>query len=168
MADPVLNATRQFFPPGYNPADIRLAESSEKVMVNADVIFTVSGGPVAILDILSVCVTADDTTASTMQYQSNPTIGTAATISGASTTLATAAIGTAGATVRLAPTALSTAPVISASTAGGIQLGTNVDNNIVVPAGTISLVIGVGSTTGTWKHYLRYVPLKVGAYVVGT
>jgi hypothetical protein len=132
-------------------------------MVNAQTVFTIANGPIEILDILSECITANDTTASTMQWQSNPTVGSATTISGASASLASA---TAGTTVRLAPTALSTAPVIVAASAGGVQLGTNVANSITVQPGTLKLVIGVGSTTGTWKHRMRYRPLDPAATVV--
>lgn len=140
----------------------RAIESGIKTMVNADIVFAITGGPIQIVDLVSVCVTANDATASTMQWQSVPTVGTATTFSGASATLASA---TAGTTVRLAPTALSTAPVIVAAAAGGVQLGTNVANFIDVKEGTIKLVIGVGSTTGTWKHYLRYKPLSPSSTV---
>jgi hypothetical protein len=91
-----------------------------------------------------------------MQWQSNPTVGSAATISGASASLASA---TAGTTARLAPTALSTAPVLATAANGGVQLGTNVANTITVQPGTLKLVIATGSTTGTWKHRMRYRPL---------
>lgn len=135
----------------------RTVESATAVMVNGNTIFTISGGPLMIVELLSVCVTANDGTASTLQYSSTPTVGSAATISGASASLASA---TAGTTIRLSPTALSTAPVIATAAAGGVQLGTNVANRIIVKNGTITVVIGVGSTTGTWKHYLRYKPLS--------
>jgi len=135
----------------------RSVMSSTKVMVNADIVFTIANGPIQILELLSEIITANDATASTMQWQSVPTVGSAATISGATTTLASIA---AGATVRVAPTALSTAPVIALAAAGGAQLGTNVANRIIVNAGTLKLVIGVGSTTGTWRHFLRYIPLN--------
>jgi phage portal protein BeeE len=46
-------------------------------MVNAQTVFTIANGPIEILDILSECITANDTTASTMQWQSNPTVGSA-------------------------------------------------------------------------------------------
>lgn len=140
----------------------RVIETSVKTMVNGDTVFTISGGPIQIVDLVSICVTANDATASTMQWQSVPTVGSAATISGASATLASA---TAGTTVRLAPTALSTAPVIVAAASGGVQLGTNVANFIDVKDGTLKLVIGVGSTTGTWKHLLRYKPLSPSSTV---
>lgn len=136
--------------------------SATAVMVNGNTVFTIAGGPIIIVDLLSECITADDATASTMQWQSAPTVGSAATISGASASLASA---TAGSTVRLAPTALSTAPTIATAAAGGVQLGINVANLITVQPGTLKLVIGVGSTTGTWKHYLRYQPLSTGVTV---
>ena len=140
----------------------RSVEKAAAVMVNAQTVFTVAGGPIEIIDLLSECITANDTTASTLQWQANPTVGSAATISGATTTLASIA---AGATIRLAPTALSTAPVIALAAAGGVQLGTNVANMITVQPGTIKMVIGVGSTTGTWKHFMRYRPLGANVTV---
>ena len=146
---------------GLEPVE-RSIETNAAVMVNGTTIFTVTGRPIIIVDLLSVCVTANDTTASTLQWSSTPTVGSAATFSGASASLASA---TAGTTVRLAPTALSTAPVIVAAASGGVQLGTNVANRIVVKDGTITTVIGVGSTTGTWKHMLRYIPLSPTAAV---
>lgn len=144
---------------GYIPQQ---AVTAAAVMVNGNTLFTVSGGPIQILDLISECITANDATASTLQYQSNPTVGTATTISGATASLASA---TAGTTVRLAPTALSTAPTIVAAAAGGVQLGTNVANIVTVQPGTLKIVIGVGSTTGTWKHYITYIPIAPGATV---
>jgi hypothetical protein len=131
-------------------------------MVNGQIVFTIAGGPIRIEEIISECITANDVTASTLQWQSAPTVGSATTISGATTTLASIA---AGATIRLAPTALSTAPTIALAAAGGVQLGTNVANCVTVQPGTLKLVIGTGSTTGTWKHYLRYTPLGSGVTV---
>lgn len=141
---------------------VNSAVSATATMVNAQTAFTIAGGPVAILDLISECITTNDITASTLQWQSNPTVGTATTISGATTTLASIA---AGATIRLAPTLLSTAPVIALAAAGGVQLGTNVSNWISIQPGTLKMVIGVGSTTGTWKHYLTYIPMAPGATV---
>ena len=134
----------------------KVAVKASAVMVNAQTAFTITGGPILLVDLLSECVTANDITPATLQWQSNPTVGSATTISGATTTLASLA---AGSTIRLAPTALSTAPVIALAAAGGVQLGTNVSNYITLQPGTLKMVIAVGSTTGTWKHYLRYRPL---------
>lgn len=138
-------------------SDERCVETSAKVMVNGDTIFTIKNGPILIQELLSVCQTANNATASTLQYKSNPNGGaTAATISGASASLANAA---SRACVRLHPTALTTAPAVIAASAGGVSLGLNVGNRVIVQDGTISIVIGVGSTKGKWKHYLRYRPL---------
>ena len=135
---------------------------STAVMVNADTIFTIAGGPIKVIDLVSICITGNDTTASTIQYSADPTVGAAVTFSGASATLASAL---AGAGVVLNQTGLATAPDISASMVG---LGSVSTNRIVMNEGIITVVIGVGSTTGTWKHYLRYIPLSTGVTVTGT
>jgi len=139
-----------------------VVETNAKVIVNGDILFTVAGGPILIWSMMSECVTANDATASTLQYQSAPTVGSPATISGASSSLASIA---AGATVLLTPTALTTAPTIALAAAGGVQLGLVAQNKILVNAGTIKAVVGVGSTTGTWKHRLVYIPLGVDVSV---
>ena len=131
--------------------------SATAVMVNGNTIFT-STGDVTVHDLVSVCVTANNATASTLQYQIVPTIGTSTTISGATTTLASVAAGT---IVTLVGDALATAPTISPNGVGLSQAARGVH----FPAGTLKVVIGVGSTTGTWKHYLRYSPFAAGATV---
>lgn len=143
-------------------ASEKIIESAAAVMVNGTTIFTVNGGPIRIEELFSVCVTANSGTASTLQWSSTPNVGSAATFSGASASLANA---TAGTTIRVAPTALTTAPTVVAASAGGVSLGTNVANRIIVKDGAITTVIGTGSTTGTWKHYLRYTPLAAGTVV---
>lgn len=140
----------------------KCVKTATAVMVNGTVVFTITGGPIQIQELLSVCVTANDATASTLQWQSAPTVGTATTITGATATLANA---TAGTTVLIQPTALSTAPVIVAASAGGLHLGLVAQNHIIVKDGTLKTVIGVGSTTGTWYHCLRYVPLTPDSLV---
>lgn len=148
---------------GVGNISIGAGASATKVMVNADTIFTIANGPVMILALQSICVTVNDATASTMQYQSNPTVGSAATISAASASLASA---TAGTTVTMNQTSLATAPDIVTAANGGVALGANVANMIIVQPGTIKVVIGVGSTTGTWKHNIAYFPLAPGATVL--
>ena len=123
------------------------------------VLFNVAGGPVEVVELISICQTANDTTASTLQYQSAGTLGaTTQTVSGASASLASAAAGT---SVIMQGTALATAPIVNANGAGISA----VPGSIIVPAGSIKAVVGVGSTTGTWKHFLRYRPLVPGAVV---
>lgn len=130
------------------------------IMVNGDVLFTITGGPIAITGLQSVCITANGATASTLQYTHDPDAGAATTISAASASLESAAIG---ASVTLIGTALTTAPTV---TANGACLGQT--REIIVQPGTIKAVIGVGSTTGTWKHNIRYRPLNPDAQVAGT
>lgn len=132
---------------------------STAVMVNADNVFTIAGGPIEILELISECIALNDATASTLQYSANPTVGAATTFSGASGSLANAA---AGSGVVLNQTALATAPDIVDPLVA--LSGVNA-RGIIVAAGVITLVVGVGSTTGTWKHYLRYRPLASGVTV---
>lgn len=132
---------------------------SAAVMVNGDVLFTVSGGPVLVEALYSECVSANDATASTLKYQAAPTVGTATDLSAASASLASAA---AGATVVAVLDALATAAVLNAN---GPGLGSKTPG-VIVPPGTIKAVVGVGSTTGTWRHYIRYRPLAGGAVVL--
>lgn len=139
-------------------------KSGTATMVNGQTLFTITGGPIILLDLLSVCVTANDVTASTLQYSSTPTVGSAKTLSAASATLASA---TAGTVVRLNPTSLATAPDIVTAANGGVVIGPNVANKIIIKDGTITMVIGVGSTTGTWYHCIRYQPLTPDSIING-
>jgi len=138
----------------------RVAVSATAVMVNGDTIFTVAGGPIEIVGLWSECITANDGTASTLQYSiTHATLG-AATISGASGSLASAAIGS---HVTLQQTALNTAALLA--TEGATIYSTGPSRILLQPC-AITVVIGTGSTTGTWKHYLRYKPMAVGVTVV--
>ncbi len=134
-------------------------QTTAAVMSNNLVCFNVAGGPILIKELISVCQTVNDTTASTLQWTATGTLGTtSATITGASATLASAVVGT---NVALQGTALSTAPVINAN---GVNVSTQAVG-IIVPAGTLKLTIGVGSTTGTWIHYIRYSALSTTSQV---
>lgn len=135
----------------------KVALKSAAVMVDNDVLFTVAGGPIKVLGLWSECVTANDATASTLVYKATPTTGAEQTLSAASASLANA---TAGASVSLIGTALTTAALYNAN---GPTLGMTAP--MIVPAGTIGIDIAVGSTTGTWRHYLRYEPLASGVTV---
>jgi hypothetical protein len=136
-----------------------VAASGAAVMSNALQVFTIAGGAIQILALFSLCITANDTTASTLQWKNTVTLGTLSqTITGASASLASAAIGE---TVVAQLTALSTAPLVNANGAG--ILGTT--GNMLCLPGTLGLVIGTGSTTGTWEHFIRYRPLAKGVTV---
>jgi hypothetical protein len=136
----------------------RVVKKVAATIVNGQTLFTIAGGPIQILGLVSICETGNDATASTLQYNATPTSGSAQTISAASASLANA---TAGASVALAGTALSTAALYNAN---GPNLIAN-PGTVMAPAGVITAVVGVGSTTGTWAHYLRYRPLAVGVTV---
>lgn len=132
------------------------AVSATKVIVNGDTLFT-AVGDVQILGLFSECVTANNATASTLQYNITPTVGAATTISGASAALTSATAGT----IVVLNGVLATAPAVVAS---GVALATT--GGIIFPTGILTAIVGVGSTTGTWKHYIRYRPLAAGAYVI--
>ena len=135
------------------------AVKAAAVMVNGNTIFTITGGPILIQALVSLCVTNNGATASTLQYSVTPTVGASAqTISAASASLASA---TAGASVTLAGTALSTAALLNAN---GPNLIAN-PGTIFCPAGVITMVIGTGSTTGTWQHQMLYYALANGVVV---
>jgi hypothetical protein len=139
----------------------RVAVSPAAVMVNGTTIFTILNGPIRVEELVSRCVTANDGTASTLQWACDPDgAPSSATFSGASASLASAAVGT---HVVLNMTATSTAPDI---VVGGVGLASVKTRGIILPAGIITTTIAVGSTTGTWSHHLRYVPLAHGAAVV--
>jgi len=57
---------------------------------------------------------------------------------------------------------LAEAPIVSDP---GVSINT-ASRGVRSPTGDIKIVVGVGSTTGTWKHYIRYEPLETGAYVL--
>ena len=129
-------------------------------LVNGTTVFTVIGGPIIIEEILAVCITANNATASTLQYSADGTDGAATTISGASASLASATAGTIVATV---PGTLATAPAVYAN---GVGIAGTV--GIIVPKGIITITVGVGSTTGTWALQMRYRPVISGAFAVAS
>jgi hypothetical protein len=58
---------------------------------------------------------------------------------------------------------LSTAALLSTE---GATISSTGPSTIIMLPGVITVVIGTGSTTGTWKHYLTYRPLATGVTVV--
>lgn len=128
-------------------------------LVNGTTVWTVSGGPIQIISIGCICATANGATASTLQYSADGTDGAAATITGASASLANVTAGTI--VVSVAGT-LATAPAVYAN---GVGIAGTV--GIIVPAGIITTTVGVGSTTGTWKQFIRYLPLTPDSVVNG-
>lgn len=144
-------------------------DQAEKVVTTAAAViangtntqFTIAGGPIEILTLLSVCVTANDGTASTLQWTVDPTDGAATTISGASITLASLAAGN----IVNINGVLATAAVITTAGTAISQGSGGTGGGVIAPVGVIQSIIGVGATTGTWTHHLRYKPLARGVTV---
>lgn len=134
------------------------AQTSTKVMTSGDTIFTVVGD-INIVSMVSKCITTGTAAASTIQYQSVPSVGAAAAFTGTSGSLVTAVAGSSV----MAIDGQANAPVLVVS--GANNNGTY-PLAVYCPSGTINLVIGVGPTTGTWQHSIRYQALSVGAYVI--
>lgn len=137
-----------------------VSSTTKKVMVTGDTIFTTTGD-VLIYALESECYTLNGATASTLQYSvTNNTTSTTATISGTSASLANLP---AGATILAQLGALANAPVVTtAAGAGAFPWGA-----VRVPGNSsIKLVVGVGSTTGTFGHSVRYEPVEPGAAVI--
>jgi hypothetical protein len=135
------------------------AKTSPAVMTNGLTVFNVSGD-VLVFAILSECYTANGATASTLQYIStNNATSTSGNMSAASASLANAAIGV---SVIAQLGAVANAPTVT--TASGV--GVFPWGAIRIPGNSsIKLVVGTGSTTGTWVHYIQWQPLEDGATV---
>lgn len=156
-------AAAQFSPytDTYEMAEKSIYTPTAAVLVNGTDVFNIDGGPIMILDLISVCVTANDATASTLQWRADGVDGSAAGFTAASASLANAAAGT---IVSVLFTTTSTAPAVYANGVG-ISRAATTATNMVVPAGIIDMTIGTGSTTGTWRHYMRYRPMVRGVVV---
>lgn len=124
-------------------------------------IFTVAGnGPWKLLDLVSVCVTTNNTNAATQQWSFDGTLGSATTISAASASLASLV---AGDMTVLDMTALSTAVrIISTTTSGGLGAAAGHIGLYFNGPGVIQNIIGTAATTGTWNHFIRWRPLARG------
>lgn len=134
------------------------------LLTTGTTVFAVAGGPIRIIDLVSYVIVGGDSTAATLQWSADGTVGAATTFTGASSSLASLA---AGGIVYCNLTALTTAPVIT-QTAGVALAGptTSTGGGIYVPAGIITMTIGSGPTvTATYSHYMRWVPLARGVTV---
>lgn len=134
------------------------------LLVNGTTVFTVAGGPIRVIDLVSYVIVGGDATAATLQWSADGTVGSATTFSGASSSLANLA---AGGIVYNTFTALTTAPVITQT--NGVALSgptTSTGGGIYIPAGIITMVVGSGPTvTATYQHFMRWIPLARGVTV---
>lgn len=134
------------------------ATKDAAVITNGQVLFTISGGPIMFKQILGICETGNDATASTVLFVHTPTVGAATNMCAASASLANAA---AGASVAFGASAVANTPNVSAN---GYQNVSDANAGLVTE-GTISVTVGVGPTTGTWKWILVYEPLTAQSRV---
>lgn len=141
----------------------RSVVSSTAILATGTTIFTIAGGPIKLLELISYCITSCDTTAATLQWSADGTVGAATTFTGASASLASFA---AGGVIYCNFATLATAPVITGTT--GVALSSVVTTGILVPAGIITTTIGSGPTTGTFAHYLRFKPMAPGITVTAS
>ena len=147
----------------------RVAVSSSQVLLDGATIFTVTGGPIIIWDIISICTVVMEATAFTLQWSADgsATGQAAATFTGASGSLSAFA---AGGMVYCNFTALTTAPVITATTGVGLRgPTTSTGGGVYVQPGIITSTVTNGpSTTGKLRHYLRWTALGQGCGVTAS
>ena len=138
--------------------------AAQVLTLGTNTAFTVAGGGIEILRLGARCV-ADNGAgqATTLQWAFDGTNGSATTITGASTTLASLV---AGDMVYADLTLLSTQPIIMA-TGTSAALGPTVTERKVLTngPGILTMVVGAASSTGTWKQFMRYRPLNRGVTV---
>lgn len=127
------------------------------ILANGTTVFTIAGGFIRITDLISENVVDSDAAAATIQWTADGTLGSATTITGASASTASVAPG---GIVNCDFTTLATAPVIAAN---GVALQgptTSTGGSVIIPAGVLKLVIGgADTTTTTWRHIMRWIPL---------
>jgi hypothetical protein len=138
--------------------------SGASILTNGMTVFTIAGGFIRITDLFSENVVDSDAAASTIQWSADGTLGSATTITAASASTASVAPG---GIVNCDFTTINTAPVIAAN---GVALQgptTSTGGSVIIPAGILKLVIGgADTTTTTWRHIIRWIPLAPNVTVV--
>ena len=140
----------------YDQSEKAISTAAAVIANGTATIFTIAGGPILLTHIFSVCVTANDTTATTLKYTADPTDGAATDLCAASATLASKAAGHI-----LNITGTLATQMVQTVNGTAIEQATP----ILIPAGVIQTITTVGATTGTWRHHLRYRPLARGVTV---
>lgn len=133
-------------------------ETTAAVLSDGLALFNIVGD-IRIISLVSECKSTGTPAASTLQYNSTPTVGDAATFSGASASMASCV---AGSSISLI-SGQTTAPAIIVS---GANNKSAYPLDVFCPRGVITAVVGTGPTTGTWKHYLVYESISAGAYAL--
>lgn len=139
------------------PCNYVSATTPPKTLADGDVLFIVNGD-IQIVALSSECYSANDATATRLTYQSYSHHGVLTSFSGQSASLASVPAGT---VVMLDNTTLNSTPTVNTS---GVALGIDA-RGIRIPHGDIRISVSGGSSTGVWKHYIRYVALEPNASV---
>lgn len=140
-----------------------VAVTGASILTNGMTVFTIAGGFIRITDLFSENVVDSDAAAATIQWSADGTLGSATTITAASASVASVAPG---GIVNCDFTTINTAPVIAAN---GVALQgptTSTGGSVIIPAGILKLVIGgADTTTTTFRHIMRWIPLASGVTV---
>lgn len=152
---------------GDSVGQITVTAAGGALLVNGTTVFTISGGPIKVTDLISYCTVDADAAASTLQWSADgaATNQTATTFTGATTSVAAL---TAGSVIYCNFTTLATAPVITQT--GGVALAgpaAATGGGVYIPVGIITMVIGTADTTATkYRHWLRWLPMAPASRVV--
>ena len=143
-------------------ADIRLGlrvdRAAQAIPVTTDVLFTVTGGRIALLGLIGEITSLFDATATTLLVTCNADTGADTVLS-----IASAALNDREAGVCVALPATAGTGLIDSVTEGAVILGAN--PVWAVAAGSIDITVGGGANAGLMKWTLFYVPIDSGAYV---
>ena len=142
----------------------RCLASSAKVLTTGNInMFTITGGPIKVLELVGIVTTV-------VQAQATSVKITVTTTSPAATVdFSAAAVDLTGAAAGASIRHINTTGILTVVTAGFVNEGnafaTN-DTNYLVPAGTMQINNASASNTGAITWYLRYVPLSPACRVV--
>ncbi len=119
--------------------------------------FTVTGGPIVVLELYAITLTNFQAAATTIQFSTTTTSPASSTV----VSIASASLsGVAAGTSLMCTGVFANAPTVS--TAGVVATGTT---KFMVPAGVITYVVGGATNTGTIQFFIRYRALARGVTV---
>lgn len=130
----------------------------------ANTLFTITGGPIKVLEVVGIVTTNVQAQATSCKLQA-VTTSPAATVD-----MNAAAVDLTGIAAGTSLRSINTTSILTPVTAGFVMEGNafaTQDTPFLVPAGTIQLNNASATNTGAIKWYLRYVPLSQNCRVVG-
>lgn len=141
-----------------------LESSISTVASGNNLLFTISGGPIKVLEIVGIGTTILQAQATSCKLTTT-TVAPAATVD-----MSAGAIDLTGLAAGSSIRHINTTAVLTPVTAGYVMEGNafaTQDTQFLVPIGTIQLNNASATNTGAIKWYLRYVPLSQNSRVVG-